>query len=353
MATLSSILGSSYGSQGLAGSQGATGNQGVQGLSNQGVQGALGAQGILGSQGTLGSQGAIGRQGTVGAQGITGVQGQQGLKGTSSTIYEYLTKTTQTSGYPGDGFLQWNNATQTSATEVSVSHLTRTNIDIEIFLDLLENTQTFAIQDDASSENYQVWTINGTPTAVNQGTSTAYWTYPVTLTTSGGTGTTGFANNTNVFFAVTSGITGPEGAQGTVGSQGIQGIQGTLGVQGTAPTIRRTVGVSIDGGGAVITTGTKGYVEVPYSGTIVEWKIISDVSGSVVFDVWKSNAAVPTNANTITASAKPTLTTAQRAVSTTLTGWTTSVSTNDVFGFEVESASTLTKATLILVIQQA
>lgn len=117
-------------------------------------------------------------------------------------------------------------------------------------------------------------------------------------------------------------------------------------------TILRTVGVSIDGGGTVITTGTKGYVEVPYAGTITGWKIISNASGSAVFDVWKSNAAIPTNANTITASAKPTLTTAQRATSTTLTGWTTGVAVNDVFGFEVESASTITKATLILVIQQ-
>ena len=114
----------------------------------------------------------------------------------------------------------------------------------------------------------------------------------------------------------------------------------------------RSVGISIDGGGTVITTGTKGYVEVPYAGTITEWKIIATPSGSVTFDIWKSNAAIPTNSNTITASAKPTLTTAQRATSTTLTGWTTSVSVNDVFGFEVESATTVTKAVLIVVIQQ-
>lgn len=117
-------------------------------------------------------------------------------------------------------------------------------------------------------------------------------------------------------------------------------------------SITRTIGVSIDGGGTAITTGTKGYVEIPYAGTITEWKIIADVSGSAVFDVWKANAAIPTNANSITAAAKPTLTSSQRATSTTLTGWTTNVSDNDVFGFEVESASTITKATLIVVIQQ-
>jgi hypothetical protein len=68
--------------------------------------------------------------------------------------------------------------------------------------------------------------------------------------------------------------------------------------------------------------------------------------------VWKLNAAIPTNSNSITASAKPTLTSSQRATSTTLTGWTTGVSANDVFGFEIESATTVTKATLTLVIRQ-
>lgn len=137
----------------------------------------------------------------------------------------------------------------------------------------------------------------------------------------------------------------------TAGTAGFQLTSTGTGVSWTAT--KKTIGVSIDGGGSVITTGTKGYVEVPYAGTIIEWKIIADPSGSMVFDIWKVNAAIPTNANTITASAKPTLTTAQRATSTTLTGWTTAVAANDVFGFEVESASTVTKAVLILVIQQA
>lgn len=132
----------------------------------------------------------------------------------------------------------------------------------------------------------------------------------------------------------------------------ISPIDGTGSVTINSTTVNRTIGVSIDGGGNVITTGTKGYVEVPYAGTIEEWKIIAEPSGSITFDIWKSNAAIPTNSNTITASAKPTLTTAQRATSTTLTGWTTAVSVNDVFGFEVESATTVTKAVLTVVIQQ-
>jgi hypothetical protein len=112
------------------------------------------------------------------------------------------------------------------------------------------------------------------------------------------------------------------------------------------------VGITVDGGGSVLTAGTKGYVTVPFSGTITKWTLVADASGSVVFDVWKTNGAVPTNTNTITASAKPTLSSEQYVLSSTLTGWTTSVSADDVFGFEIEGTpTTITRATLELTIQ--
>ena len=121
---------------------------------------------------------------------------------------------------------------------------------------------------------------------------------------------------------------------------------------GTASRIR-TITFGVDGGGSAITTGTKGYLpKIPFAGTIVSWRLIAFESGSVVMDVWKTNAAVPTNSNTITASAKPTLSSAQLADSSTLTGWTTSVAVGDVFGFEVESATTITRVTLVLEIQE-
>jgi hypothetical protein len=116
---------------------------------------------------------------------------------------------------------------------------------------------------------------------------------------------------------------------------------------------KRTVSFTIDGSGTALTTGTKGYLPaIPYAGTIVSWRIVAKESGSIVFDVWKANAAVPTNANSITASAKPTLSSAQIGSSSTLTGWTTSVAVNDVFGVEIESATTITQATLVLEIEE-
>jgi hypothetical protein len=81
----------------------------------------------------------------------------------------------------------------------------------------------------------------------------------------------------------------------------------------------RSVGLTIDGGGSVITTGVKGFVRVPFTGTITKVTVLSTdaaaTSGSIVIDVWKDTYAnyPPTVADTITASAKPTITTATKS----------------------------------------
>jgi len=112
----------------------------------------------------------------------------------------------------------------------------------------------------------------------------------------------------------------------------------------------KTFGVTFDGGTSPPTVGTKRYWRSPWAGTITKFTLIADVSGSAVIDVWKDTYAnyPPTVADTITASAKPTLTAATRAEDSTLTGWTTSVAAGDVFGFNVDSASTCNVLTLII-----
>jgi hypothetical protein len=77
---------------------------------------------------------------------------------------------------------------------------------------------------------------------------------------------------------------------------------------------------------------------------------MADQSGSIVVDVWKDTLAnyPPTVADSITASAPPTITSAQSASSSSLTGWTTAINTNDVLRFNVNSATTITRVTLSL-----
>jgi hypothetical protein len=166
-----------------------------------------------------------------------GPTGATGPQGSSSSLFFYDAKTTITSGDPTAGFIIWNNATQASATQINIHHLTDTNVDIDIFLATLQDTEVITIQDRTVSGNFQTWTINGTPTNINPNSVNSYWTVPVTLTTSGGTGTTNFADNLPLLLALVSGVAGPQGPIGPTGPTGPLGPTGPQGIQGpTGPT---------------------------------------------------------------------------------------------------------------------
>jgi len=117
-----------------------------------------------------------------------------------------------------------------------------------------------------------------------------------------------------------------------------------------ASATTRTVGITIDGGGAEITTGVKGFIQFPIAGTIVAATLLADQTGAIVIDVWKDTLAnyPPTNADSITASAPPTIGSGTNSRDTTLTGWTTAVAAGDVFGFNVDSVTDIERVTLIL-----
>jgi hypothetical protein len=137
-----------------------------------------------------GDTGPTGPQGAVGATGATG---PQGAAGQSSSFYNYKVKTTATSGDPGTTHLIYNNATQTSATQINISHIDKDGFDIDVFLALVDQGDTFIVQDAGESNNYQRWDVSATPVL-----QTGYVEFPVTLIASGGTGTTGFGNNLEV-----------------------------------------------------------------------------------------------------------------------------------------------------------
>jgi hypothetical protein len=119
----------------------------------------------------------------------------------------------------------------------------------------------------------------------------------------------------------------------------------------TAATLKANLktgsfGVTVDGVTSIIQIGQTGFVTMNYAGTISGWSISANAVGSIQFDIWKATGAIPTIANTIVAGVYPTLTAAQFVTSTTLTGWTLSFVAGDVFGFYVNSISTLKNATL-------
>ena len=113
--------------------------------------------------------------------------------------------------------------------------------------------------------------------------------------------------------------------------------------------------VTIDGDGSVPSTGIVARLSVPKPLTITQVTLLADVSGSIVFDIWKDSFAnyPPTVADTITASAKPTLSGAIKSQDGTLTGWTTSLNSGDTIFINLDSIATITYCTMMLKVKQA
>jgi len=126
-----------------------------------------------------------------------GDTGAAGASGGSSTAWRYKAKTNATSGYPTNGHLLWNNATQNAATEILVSHLDDEGTDVELLLSFFAQGQKIFIQNRDDSSQNQVWEITGTPTVTNPNTSTAYYTFPVTLVSYAGSP---FSNSHSILF---------------------------------------------------------------------------------------------------------------------------------------------------------
>lgn len=129
-------------------------------------------------------------------------------------------------------------------------------------------------------------------------------------------------------------------------------ISGVGGVGGTSTAF----GLTIDGGGEVITTGIKGYLRIPVACTITKVTVLeisgTPVSSSIVVDVWKDTYAnyPPTDGDSITASAPATLSGAIKSEDSTLTGWNKSIAAGSILGFNVDS---VTDAEKVLVLIQA
>lgn len=111
-----------------------------------------------------------------------------------------------------------------------------------------------------------------------------------------------------------------------------------------------TIPFIIDGGPNPITLGDMGHLHIPFACTIHSCTMLADQSGSIVVDIWKDSYAnfPPTVADTITAAAKPTITTADKSQDTTLTGWDIDITAGDVLAFNVDSCATIQRLTISL-----
>lgn len=195
--------------------------------------------------------------------------------------------------------------------------------------------------------------------------SKTYGPFPLSV---GGGGSVSLPATTNLLAgdgaggAVDSGLAGSSvvtltGTQALTGKT-VDGVSPT--VFGFLPNIASDVQAQLNGKqpltphglGASFSSSSAGqttYFSVPYSCTIQGWTITVD-AGTATVDVWKiaSGTAIPTISNTITASATPAIASGTVLHSTTLTGWTTSVSANDIFGINLRAVSGASQVSLIV-----
>jgi len=151
------------------------------------------------------------------------------------------------------------------------------------------------------------------------------------------------------------GVQGEQGASSTVpGPQGAQGLQGLQGIVGDTSAVTASILFQISNDDAELTTGIKGDLVIPFNATIVEWSLLADQTGSAVVDIWKNTYAnyPPTSGNSITGSAKPTITSSNKGQSSTLTGWTTTVTAGDILRFNIDSVSTIQRLSINLKISR-
>lgn len=189
--------------------------------------------------------------GLQGPTGATGAQGVQGPAGGSVSHYHYKAKTTSTSGDPATGRIGWDNATQASAANLRISHTDSDNQDNKIFLDLINLNDEVVLQDENVAANFQIWKVTGTPSNFS-----TYDSFPVTLLSSGGVGTTNFSNNHSLLFIINSvGAQGPSGVVNVVSPITNTGTT-TSAVLGLNQSVL-AIGPSQVTGTAVITTDSR------------------------------------------------------------------------------------------------
>lgn len=113
----------------------------------------------------------------------------------------------------------------------------------------------------------------------------------------------------------------------------------------------RGVQFSFGDGVSVPTAGTITECVVPYTGTITSATLLSKVSGSCTITVKKvAYGSYPGSLASIVASAKPTLSSAQKSQDATLTGWTTSVTAGDVLEFTLDTVTSCLRISGLLAV---
>lgn len=106
----------------------------------------------------------------------------------------------------------------------------------------------------------------------------------------------------------------------------------------------------IGNGTDVISSGIAGDLEVPFACTFTSVRMFSHTSSTITIDVWKDTYAnyPPTDADSITATSTPVITTAKKYEDLSLMSWATSTLAGDILTFNVDNATTTPQVTISL-----
>ena len=160
------------------------------------------------------------------------------------------------------------------------------------------------------------------------------------ISTTGATGATGPQGLAGVTGATGAdgaiGATGATGADGTIGVDGATGATGPQGATGATGPSEDNITLFIDASPDDISTGNKGYKQIPYDCNVAEWHIIAGQTGSIEFDLKKSTFADYPSTSSFVAGDYPGLSGQFKNFNSGVTAWS-GLSAGDMIDFVINS----------------
>jgi hypothetical protein len=130
------------------------------------------------------------------------------------------------------------------------------------------------------------------------------------------------------------------------GSQGETGAQGTDGVEAGATGVLNLV---MSGGGSVISSGTVGFVEIPYNVQFNQWSLYAGETGTLFVSIDKSSYSNFGSWTDIVGSTGPNIIDGIKNQDVDISDWDSPTGApGDVLRISIDSIDTITVATLAL-----
>ena len=337
------------GPKGDPGSVGPVGPQGVPG--QQGERGLIGPAGIKGDKGDRGEIGPVGPAGPKGDIGPIGPKGDMGPVGPKGDIGHLIVS----------GPLNYD--PESKKLELDIEKLNR----LIRFPKQAGNFQKIMPVGPAGGgigDAFNTVVVGNTSLTAYYKNSANIPSEKLTLVAGSGITITANASNNTVYFSTSgggngnTGPTGPTGPTGSAGSNGSQGIQGPTGPTGptgsagsngsTGSTGPSTVSIVFGVGGSIF-PGLKSSNQIPLNSTITSVTLLADITGNFQGDIKLCQYSnYPTGLTSICGSTPPGFTGNLKYTDSSLTGWSRSLTADDILVFSVTSSSTLTRLNCIL-----